>query len=379
MNRLLTVCPNKAEMVVLRIWTPPSTEDYLRRENLRLTHRISYLEDQVSELIQNREKLISLKISKSEEKQAEVFQKGSHIALLSSELSSVNSPKSNSFECSNHSIKVSGEGGVNVKSNKQVPLIIEKCNSSSIRHTSRNSGFKNHESENFQQCTLNGKENIKALAKRYEKEELSSFFSKSKWVKTKDNNTDNSPVKPTNNVSELKSVSSNYENSCSLSDLEWPKRKSAHHHSRMLDYSSETGCLKYKSFRDKKIETDEESSYLKISEPENGRIKPTPPKKPIRLSINRATSLQNFEKGYSVQNVVRKIRRSYKGEAPPPPISHEDKVQNHNTNEDVVRTKLINRCNVKEETSRTYYESNQPNFFPTSNYPSNKNKIEEKW
>lgn len=61
LNRLLAVCPSKTELVVCRSWMPASqpADDFLRRENLRLTHRISYLEDQVADLLNFKEKTLT--------------------------------------------------------------------------------------------------------------------------------------------------------------------------------------------------------------------------------------------------------------------------------------------------------------------------------
>jgi len=65
MLRLLAVSPDPAQLVVLRAVPPPpppkapsppprdhAVEEALRSDNVRLTHRISYLEDQVAELLE---------------------------------------------------------------------------------------------------------------------------------------------------------------------------------------------------------------------------------------------------------------------------------------------------------------------------------------
>ena len=96
MNRLLCVSPSPAQLVVLRkesqipelchlqaelnvvkekAGEAERTRDSFRSDNLRLTHRISYLEEQVAELLE--------RARESQPKaKPQVFQKGSQVALV---------------------------------------------------------------------------------------------------------------------------------------------------------------------------------------------------------------------------------------------------------------------------------------------------------
>lgn len=380
MIRLLTVCPSKAEIVLLREWIPPSAEDFLRRENLRLTHRISYLEDQVSELLMN----VTSKDMHRDEKQTEIFQKGSHVALLAagpkncSKSGVSNNAGSNEKACSDlgETNQENRQGGDSINGIQRSNNIIGNVNGYIV---SASSGQKYQESDIYKSCDESDK--IRILTKKYESEELSVFPNRSKWVKNQDSAEENSK-KHFNNLLNPK-IHSTFDNSYSLSDLERPGRKSNNNLSRIYDYGSETNYSIYKSAKDKKIETDEESTNprkYELSEKENGRSsnKPTPPKKPIRLSINRATSLQNVETCYSLQNAVRKIKRSHKGEAPPPPIYLDNKANGRDDSQYSDSGAIIKNPS-RNETWKTPLESTKANFCWPANHHRSKCKADEKW
>lgn len=50
------------------------------------------------------------------------------------------------------------------------------------------------------------------------------------------------------------------------------------------------------------------------SEPVAPRLRPTPPKKPLRLSLQRAQSLQTVEAGLLELEKKRALKRTYKGD-----------------------------------------------------------------
>lgn len=71
---------------------------------------------------------------------------------------------------------------------------------------------------------------------------------------------------------------------------------------KSLDFDSDAG--------DRKRDVD----YT--SEPVAHRVRPTPPKKPLRLSLQRAQSLQTVEANISESDKKRAMKRTYKGKNP---------------------------------------------------------------
>ena len=72
---------------------------------------------------------------------------------------------------------------------------------------------------------------------------------------------------------------------------------------KSLDFESDTG--------ERKREVD----YT--SEPVAHKVRPTPPKKPLRLSLQRAQSLQTVEANVTENEKKRAIKRTHKGKGPP--------------------------------------------------------------
>lgn len=72
---------------------------------------------------------------------------------------------------------------------------------------------------------------------------------------------------------------------------------------KSLDFESDTG--------ERKREVD----YT--SEPVAHRVRPTPPKKPLRLSLQRAQSLQTVEASILDSEKKRAIKRTHKSRLPP--------------------------------------------------------------
>lgn len=71
---------------------------------------------------------------------------------------------------------------------------------------------------------------------------------------------------------------------------------------KSLDFESDTG--------ERKREVD----YT--SEPVAHKIRPTPPKKPLRLSLQRAQSLQTVEASITENDKKRAMKRTHKGKSP---------------------------------------------------------------
>lgn len=95
----------------------------------------------------------------------------------------------------------------------------------------------------------------------------------------------------------------------SSSDYERRRPKDLHR----IDYSSETTCPRYRSHRDRSVKSLDLDADTSGQDTLSRPVKPEPPRKPLRLSIQRATSLQ------SMQLPAASKRSKHKAVAPPPP------------------------------------------------------------
>ncbi|XP_043487689.1 uncharacterized protein LOC122514742 [Polistes fuscatus] len=83
LTRLLAVAPDAAQIVVLRKGESLAALRTLRSDNLRLTHRIGYLEEQVRDLLApTRTELSSTDLSLAAQEHVQVFQKGPQVTAL---------------------------------------------------------------------------------------------------------------------------------------------------------------------------------------------------------------------------------------------------------------------------------------------------------
>lgn len=81
-----------------------------------------------------------------------------------------------------------------------------------------------------------------------------------------------------------------------------------------VDYSSETTCPRYRSHRDRSVKSLDLDADTSGQDTLTRPAKPPPPRKPLRLSIQRATSLQSMQ-----LPVVASKRSKHKAAPPPPP------------------------------------------------------------
>ncbi|XP_015186160.1 PREDICTED: uncharacterized protein LOC107071568 isoform X2 [Polistes dominula] len=89
LTRLLAVAPDAAQIVVLRKGESLAALRTLRSDNLRLTHRIGYLEEQVRDLLApTRTELSSTDLSLAGQEHVQVFQKGPQVTTLVANLTS---------------------------------------------------------------------------------------------------------------------------------------------------------------------------------------------------------------------------------------------------------------------------------------------------
>ncbi|XKL68387.1 hypothetical protein PGB90_003878 [Kerria lacca] len=322
MIRLLSVSPNPAQIVVLRqrkndtvvntlqeeldayrekAGEAERIRDSFRSDNVRLTHRISYLEEQVADLLARVSKgeLTNVKLPvdelRSNEAQIQIFQKGSKVTLIS-----------------------------NVSPNKNMLKIRDTVPTVQQETRYRNS------CKSLDRLTTKDDltQKIEPLALTHYSNKCDSTFPLNSECKDKQSNKSVSYPSPSS------SYSKNKEN---LYD-------------RRLKYIRDTqnGSLNcnssdriYKHFKDdrstKSIDFDSEPNYQSLNHTTNGRIKmydsetssdysktmkytrPIPPQKPLRLSLHKGCSLQSvkiIDKSSNDHNISKKFpKRSQKSES----------------------------------------------------------------
>ncbi|XP_075220792.1 PDZ domain-containing protein sprite isoform X2 [Lycorma delicatula] len=397
MLRLLSVSPDPAQLVVMR--KQPShldqlmsslqaelcvvrekaseaerTRDSFRSDNVRLTHRISYLEEQVAELldrVRDEEPKSPVMSSASSVKsnhtapaspkpEVQVFQKGPQVTALVANLPGLEvgsksqsesvavlptmKPKQKSSEsCSipdTRSVKsldlcLSENNSHKIQRNRHHKPEINLQNAQStnsldveIKNVKKHHHFHHHHhhhqnnnhSFNISELDKGGKtldyssesslidrkphnrhhsENHRLhleQRQRHIREARSSLFDYIERDKRSSKSLDFDSESSYNN-----NTNNNNNNSSSTNTNSNNKSNSHHSHQSLsnqsLDYNSESSLR----------------HYIKHSEPRMAR--PIPPKKPLRLSLHRAASLQSVESN----NEKKPMKRNHKGEAPPVP------------------------------------------------------------
>lgn len=381
MQRLLSVSPDPAQVVVLRkqqtkldelmsslraelvvvrekAGEAERTRDSFRSDNLRLTHRISYLEEQVSDLLdRTRDEIVpqspvtssassvkSLQISSSSPKpEVQVFQKGPQVTALISNLPGLEVGSKSPPETRNNlptvrskhstaSSKASEEGHpvIDSRSVKSLDLCLSEIdkiprarhskkrdsnlhnarstNSLDIEPTSLIAKNHQHNSQQYLEKTASvGKSvldynsetlaiNRKCHSRRHSESHQLQLEQRQRHLRDARTSLfdyaerDKRSAKSLDFDSEPSYTRPNMQNHNSK-HIDMSSQKS-------LDYSSESSLRHYKKHPEQRIQ------------------RPIPPKKPLRLSLHRATSLQSVETGDK-----KPMKRNYKGEAPAIPQS----------------------------------------------------------
>ncbi|XP_054257770.1 uncharacterized protein LOC128982790 isoform X2 [Macrosteles quadrilineatus] len=341
--KLLAVSPNPAQLVVMRRQPPhleqlmsslraellsvrekageaERTRDSFRSDNLRLTHRISYLEEQVADLLERAREEIrpqssnastasSVK-SPSPRPEVQVFQKGPQVALVANlpglEVGNKSATETKQLPTVKAPNKLEDSKLKNVKS-------LEKISASDTEKRRRS---KKKESHLYSARSTNSLDVESTIFAKCHKHNQTHFTEKNK-------NTDYSSETLSEKNSHRRHSESMEQRQkhirdarSSLFDLN-EKEKINHKldFEPELNYNRPSSCQpmsKIETVSQKSLDYSSESSsryYKKHSDPRVAR--PVPPKKPLRLSLHRATSLQSVENGDK-----KPIKRNHKGEAP---------------------------------------------------------------
>ncbi|EFN67565.1 hypothetical protein EAG_16246, partial [Camponotus floridanus] len=277
--RLLAVAPDAAQIVVLRKGESLAALRTLRSDNLRLTHRIGYLEEQVRDLLApSRTEVPTEEPSPNRQEHVQVFQKGPQVTAL-----------------------VANLPGLNVRSctelRQSLPTVRSKHNDHSRRSTdSRNQreldfssdgvSTGHHKSRNRQKHGLQ-------LARS-----TASLDCKQSLIQSQMQRRRSPRVEST--------MEHLHKNRKSISQLQ------------SLEFDSEPTYYRLQDSQSRASENSEVSTAYTSSQ--ETKTRPAPPKKPLRLSLHRAASLQSVESAPPTalqHDMARKpTKRNHRGDPP---------------------------------------------------------------
>lgn len=277
--RLLAVAPDAAQIVVLRKGESLAALRTLRSDNLRLTHRIGYLEEQVRDLLApSRTEVPTEEPSPNRQEHVQVFQKGPQVTAL-----------------------VANLPGLNVRSctelRQSLPTVRSKHNDHSRRSTdSRNQreldfssdgvSTGHHKSRNRQKHGLQ-------LARS-----TASLDCKQSLIQSQMQRRRSPRVEST--------MEHLHKSRKSISQLQ------------SLEFDSEPTYYRLQDSQSRASENSEVSTAYTSSQ--ETKTRPAPPKKPLRLSLHRAASLQSVESAPPTalqHDMARKpTKRNHRGDPP---------------------------------------------------------------
>ncbi|KAF7385808.1 hypothetical protein HZH66_011650 [Vespula vulgaris] len=246
LTRLLAVAPDAAQIVVLRKGESLAALRTLRSDNLRLTHRIGYLEEQVRDLLApSRAELRATDLSLTGQEHVQVFQKGPQVTAL---VANLPSPKIR-----------------NPTELRQSLPTMRSRQSDHGRHfaTSRspkeNDFFSDGVSYSHQKPRNRQKHQAFPLAR----------------------STASLDCKQTQSQLQRRR----------LATIESGMESRKSHQLQTLEFDSEPTYYR----QDSQSRVSENSEILSTYSSQETKIRPAPPKKPLRLSLHRAASLQSVE------------------------------------------------------------------------------------
>ncbi|XP_076161375.1 PDZ domain-containing protein sprite isoform X1 [Ptiloglossa arizonensis] len=275
--RLLAVAPDAAQIVVLRKGESLAALRTLRSDNLRLTHRIGYLEEQVRDLLAPSRAEVPADPPPTRQEQVQVFQKGPQVTALVANLPGLN--VRNSMELrqslptvrnrhSDHSKRL-----IEPKSLKEVNLSLDGISNS--HHKSRN----RQKHQGFQLTGSTASLDCKQIQIQSQLQRRRPPRVESAMEHLSKNRKDSSQTQP-------------------------------------LDFDSEPT---YYRFQDIQSRVSENSDTSMVYCSQETKSRPAPPKKPLRLSLHRAASLQSVESAPPAahHDIAKKpIKRNHKGDLP---------------------------------------------------------------
>ncbi|XP_011868813.1 PREDICTED: uncharacterized protein LOC105562516 [Vollenhovia emeryi] len=277
--RLLAVAPDAAQIVVLRKGESLAALRTLRSDNLRLTHRIGYLEEQVRDLLApSRTEVTTEDPPPSRQEHVQVFQKGPQVTAL-----------------------VANLPGLNVKSCTELRQSLPTVRSRHSDHSRRLADSKNQRELDF---SSDGVANGHHKSRNRQKHQGLQLARSTASLDCKQ-----SPMQSQMQRRRSPRVESAMEH--------LHKSRKSGSQLQSLEFDSEPT---YYRLQDSQSRASENSEISVVYSSQEAKTRPAPPKKPLRLSLHRAASLQSVESAppaASQHDVARKpTKRNHRGDPP---------------------------------------------------------------
>ncbi|XP_068969857.1 uncharacterized protein sprt isoform X1 [Bombus flavifrons] len=289
--RLLAVAPDAAQIVVLRKGESLAALRTLRSDNLRLTHRIGYLEEQVRDLLAPSRAEVPADPPPTRQEQVQVFQKGPQVTAL-----------------------VANLPGLNVRNSMELRQSLPTVRSRHNDHSKRSLDVKiSNEFDSSSASIFNGHHKSRSKQKHQGfplTRSTASLDCKQTQIQSQLQRR-----RPPRVESALEHLSKNRKNSSQV---------------QPLDFDSEPT---YYRLQETQSRASENSDISVVYSSQESKSRPAPPKKPLRLSLHRAASLQSVESAPpSAHHEIAKkpMKRSHKGDPPEKGIRAETNGETNN-------------------------------------------------
>ncbi|XP_012250239.1 uncharacterized protein LOC100745567 isoform X2 [Bombus impatiens] len=288
--RLLAVAPDAAQIVVLRKGESLAALRTLRSDNLRLTHRIGYLEEQVRDLLAPSRAEVPADPPPTRQEQVQVFQKGPQVTAL-----------------------VANLPGLNVRNSMELRQSLPTVRSRHNDHSKRSLDVKiSNEFDSSSASIFNGHHKSRSKQKHQGfplTRSTASLDCKQTQIQSQLQRR-----RPPRVESALEHLSKNRKNSSQV---------------QPLDFDSEPTYYRLQT----QSRASENSDISVVYSSQESKSRPAPPKKPLRLSLHRAASLQSVESAPpSAHHEIAKkpMKRSHKGDPPEKGIRTETNGETNN-------------------------------------------------
>ncbi|XP_050577713.1 uncharacterized protein LOC126916223 isoform X2 [Bombus affinis] len=288
--RLLAVAPDAAQIVVLRKGESLAALRTLRSDNLRLTHRIGYLEEQVRDLLAPSRAEVPADPPPTRQEQVQVFQKGPQVTAL-----------------------VANLPGLNVRNSMELRQSLPTVRSRHNDHSKRSLDLKiSNEFDSSSASIFNGHHKSRSKQKHQGfplTRSTASLDCKQTQIQSQLQRR-----RPPRVESALEHLSKNRKNSSQV---------------QPLDFDSEPTYYRLQT----QSRASENSDISIVYSSQESKSRPAPPKKPLRLSLHRAASLQSVESAPpSAHHEIAKkpMKRSHKGDPPEKGIRTETNGETNN-------------------------------------------------
>ncbi|XP_015595365.1 uncharacterized protein LOC107267778 isoform X2 [Cephus cinctus] len=273
--RLLAVAPDAAQIVVLRKGESLAALRTLRSDNLRLTHRIGYLEEQVRDLLAPTRPSIPADPPPLRQEHVQVFQKGPQVTAL-----------------------VANLPGLHVKSPTELRQSLPTVRGRHSDHSRRYSELRNPKDLDF---STDGISNGHHKSRRQKHQGFNLTRSTASLDCKQSPSQTQTQRRPPRVESAMEHLQKIRRNAPSLQSLEFDSEPT------------------YYRLQDSQSRASEHSEASAIYNSQDTKTRPAPPKKPLRLSLHRAASLQSVESAppTSAHELPRKpTKRNYRGDPP---------------------------------------------------------------